>query len=302
MSAQDEQTAVPAQRSRTVVVSFLGAIVRPMGNWMPIGGTVDLLTQLGLDAPSVRTAVFRLKRRGWLESEVRGGVRGYALTETALAALKAGDEIVWHARQPADLSDGWCIVSFSVPESARTKRHQLRSHLSSLGFGNVASGVWIAPARMRPAAAQAIAELDLTQRCAIFVGDYAGGQSLGQLLSESWDLEEIDERYRDFIRRYHGEADALDSGGRLDPSRVFATYLGVIDHWRKLPYRDPGLPPQVLPAGWSAPAAGELFERLVAALGDRALAYAATQWPHPRQPARPTPGRPRGGSLTGGSA
>ena len=59
----------PPRVTRTVMVSFLGSIVRRMGNWMPIAGTVDLMAQLGLDAPSVRTAVFRLKQRGWLAAE-----------------------------------------------------------------------------------------------------------------------------------------------------------------------------------------------------------------------------------------
>lgn len=275
----DDEPAAPAQRSRTVVVSFLGAIVRPLGSWMPIGGTVDLVTQLGLDAPSVRTAVFRLTRRGWLESEVRDGIRGYALTPTAQAALSAGDEIVWHARQPADLGDGWCIVTFSVPESARTKRHQLRSHLTSLGFGNAGAGVWIAPARMRDAAVQAIGELGLTERCALFVGDYAGGQELTQLLSESWDLADIDARYREFIARHSSVRAALATGDGLEGAQAFVTYLGLIDEWRRLPFRDPGLPPEVLPADWSAPVAGQLFEQLVDLLGSRALAYAAGYWP-----------------------
>ena len=280
MSEHDDlQDGAAGHRSRTVVVSFLGAIVRPMGGWLPIGGTVDLVTQLGLDAPSVRTAVFRLTRRGWLVSDVRAGVRGYTLTDTALSALKAGDEVVWHARTPADLDDGWCIVSFSVPESARTKRHQLRSHLSSLGFGNVGTGVWIAPARMRPAATQAIAELDLTDRCAVFVGAYAGGQDLTHLLSQSWDLDELDARYRAFISRFAGVAQALEAGEHLVPARAFLTYLALIDEWRRLPYRDPGLPSEILPADWAAPVAGQLFEQLVEALGEPALTYAAGYWP-----------------------
>jgi phenylacetic acid degradation operon negative regulatory protein len=52
----------------------------------------------------------------------------------------------------------------------------------------------------------------------------------------------------------------------------------VIDQWRKLPFRDPGLPREILPADWSAPAAGALFEGLVAALEDPALAHAAKHW------------------------
>lgn len=265
-------------RSRTVLVTFLGAIVRPMGDWTPIAGTVDLMAQAGLDSSSVRTAVFRLKKRGWLEAETRSGRRGYALTPTALDALAAGDEVIWHARQPAVLTDGWCVVTFSLPETARTQRHHLRSHLTSLGFGNAGAGVWLAPARMRAAAERAIAELGLASYCAVFVGDYVAGQDLADLLHSSWDLAEIDGRYRAFLEEFQPVADRLHGEGLTDPRDVFVTYLGVVDHWRKLPFRDPGLPPELLAADWSAPAATALFEQLVGSLEGRALAHAASYW------------------------
>jgi phenylacetic acid degradation operon negative regulatory protein len=278
-TSAEEPSPARSRRSRTVVVSFLGAVVRRMGGWMPIAGTVELMTELGLDAPSVRTAVFRLKQRGWLTAEARGGARGYALTPLAAATLAAGDEIIWHARQPADLADGWCVINFSVPESARTKRHQLRGHLSHLGFGNVGTAMWIAPARMRAAAEQAVAELGLDKYAAIFVGDYVGGQDLTALLYSSWDLAGIDRAYRDFTARYAGVADTLGARAAIAPRQAFVTYLGVIDSWRKLPFRDPGLPRELLAADWSAPAAGALFERLVTVLEGRALAHAAARWP-----------------------
>lgn len=281
MGMSDTKGAQPttaARRSRTVLVSFLGAIVRKMGNWMPIAGTVELLAQTGLDAPSVRTAVFRLKKRGWLVSEARAGMRGYALTPAALESLAVGDEVIWHARQPADLSDGWCFVHFSVPESARSLRHQLTSHLTSLGFGNIGSAVWIAPARMLSAAQRAIAELGLTEQCAVFVGDYVAGQELTSMVRNGWDLDEIDLRYREFIEDYAEETQRLATAAVIDGKRAFDTYLSVIDHWRKLPFRDPGLPLEVLTEEWSGPAAVQLFERLVAVLEGRALAHAAGYW------------------------
>lgn len=277
----EEETAPAAQqsqRSRTTVVTFLGAVVRPLGDWMPIAGAVDLLTQVGLDAPSVRTAVHRLKRNGWLASETRAGVRGYALTSTALATLAAGDEVIWHARKPADPADGWCIVHFGVPESLRAKRHQLRAHLSHLGFGNVGTALWIAPARMREAAEQAVSELGLESYAAIFVGGYQGTQDLTELLYNSWDLAAIDQGYRDFIAAYGDHPGRLATDPPSGPD-AFATYLGLVGRWRKLPFRDPGLPLEVLAPGWSAPEATALFERLVADLEKPALAHASAHWP-----------------------
>lgn len=265
--------------SRTVVVTFLGAVVRRMGDWLPIGGTIDLLAALDLDGPTVRTAVFRLKKRGWLVADTRGGVRGYALTPLAAGALARGDEIIWHARQPAALADGWCIVNFSVPESMRSRRQQLRAHLTSLGFGNVGTATWIAPARMLPAVESAIAELDLVGHSAVFVGSHVAGQDLATLIRETWDLEGIDRRYREFVEEHADTAQVLDGRGGIEPAQAFATYLQVVDSWRRLPYRDPGLPRALLPRDWSGPSAAMLFERLVQGLEGRALAHAAARWP-----------------------
>lgn len=263
-------------RSRTTMVTFLGAVVRPLGGWMPIAAAVDLLAEVGLDAPSVRTAVFRLKRNGWLDSESRGGARGYALTDQANRTLAAGDEVIWHARKPADLDDGWCVVHFGVPESLRAKRHQLRAHLASLGFGNVGTALWIAPARMQGAAVKAIAELGLDDYAAIFVGGYHGPQDLTAVLYASWDLEAIDRGYREFIDAYRPQTKKL---ARLRDREAFAAYLVMVDRWRRLPFRDPGLPREVLAADWSAGEAVALFERLVSDLEKPALEHARAYWP-----------------------
>lgn len=269
MSRSEGDASAP--RTRTVVVTFLGSVVRSMGDWMPIGGTVDLLGELGLDPTSVRTAVFRLKKRDWLASEARDGVRGYALTRQALGSLAAGDEVIWHARRQAALDDGWCVVNFSVPETERAKRHQLRSHLAALGFGNVGTAMWLAPARMRVAAEQAIAELDLTSYAAVFEGAHVGGADLRTLVARSWDLDGIAAGYRDFLDRF-GDV------GASTPGEAFAAYVPLVDHWRKLPFRDPGLPHELLPADWPAGDALALFEGLVARLGPPALAHAAERW------------------------
>jgi phenylacetic acid degradation operon negative regulatory protein len=266
------------RRSRTTVVTFLGAVVRPLGDWMPIAGAIDLLAQVGLDAPSVRTAVHRLKRNGWLDSETRDGIRGYGLTSIARSTLAAGDEVIWHARKPADLADGWCIVHFGVPESMRAKRHQLRAHLSHLGFGNVGTALWIAPARMRDAAERAVTELGLESYAAIFVGGYHGTQNLTELLYSSWDLDAIDQSYRDFITANSALAARLDDASPSGQD-AFATYLGVVGQWRKLPFRDPGLPHDVLAPNWSAPTATALFEGLVDVLEKPALTHASAHWP-----------------------
>jgi len=132
---------------------------------------------------------------------------------------------------------------------------------------------------MRTSAERAIAELELTSFCAVFVGDYVAGQDLADLLRSSWDLDEIDRRYRAFVDTLQPTADRIGTDGPPRGSKAFTTYLGVVDQWRKLPFRDPGLPTELLAADWSGPTATSLFEHLVSSLEKPALKHAAKHWP-----------------------
>src|SRR6266568_8288 len=45
-------------------------------------------------------------------------------------------------------------------------------------------------------------------------------------------------------------------------ARAFVDYTSVLDRWRRFPYLDPGLPAELLPAGWEGRAAADLFFEL----------------------------------------
>lgn len=259
--------------SRTLLVTLLGAFARRTGDWMPIGGIVALLEQLGADESGVRTSVSRLKHRDWLAPEKRDGRSGYRLTPQAKEALSAGDRVIWHAREPADLGAGWCIASFSVPEKKRDRRYLLRSRLIALGFGNVGPGVWIAPARMRADALELIDRLGLRDHTTVFVGSHEGGQDLQHMVSTSWNVEEIHRRYAEFVATHLPDLDALVEEQDPPPREAFVRYMLALDDWRDLPLRDPGLPRELLPADWAGDAAGDLLEHIVARLDGPALAH-----------------------------
>jgi phenylacetic acid degradation operon negative regulatory protein len=46
-------------------------------------------------------------------------------------------------------------------------------------------------------------------------------------------------------------------------------YVHVLTEWRRLPYLDPGLPPELLPEKWPGARAAELFFDLRALLEER---------------------------------
>ena len=268
--------AMAALPSRTLLVTLLGAFARRTDDWMPISGIVALLAELGADESSVRTSVSRLKKRRWLEAEKRQGRSGYRLTDVAKDALAAGDRVIWHARQPANLEDGWCIASFSVPEKDRARRHLLRSRLAALGFGNVGQGVWIAPARMRKDALQLIDALELRDYTNVFTGRHEGGQDLTTMIQSSWDLDDIDARYRAFVaehtRDLEGFPQQIDHSA-VGPRDAFVRYMLAVDDWRMLPLRDPGLPRELLRSDWAGDEAVRLLESIVDGLDAAALSF-----------------------------
>jgi phenylacetic acid degradation operon negative regulatory protein len=61
---------------------------------------------------------------------------------------------------------------------------------------------------------------------------------------------------------------------RGDSGHAFADYVRVLTAWRRLPFLDPGLPPDLLPADWRGATAAELFGQIRARLAGPAAEYA----------------------------
>ena len=258
------------QAPRQLILSLYGLYAREEGNWLSVASLISLMADLGVDSPAVRSSVSRLKRRGVLEPAPRDGQAGYALSAGALAVLREGDRRIWsHPRATA--ADGWLVVVFSVPESMRERRHALRSHLGRLGFGTAAPGVWVAPATLYDETVRALDEVGLTAYTEFFRGDYLGAGDVAARMREWWDLDELTGLYADFCDAWRPVAG--DRSG-WPPARAFATYVPMLTSWRRLPYLDPGLPLEHLPAAWPGIEAGELFASLDARLREDARTHA----------------------------
>jgi phenylacetic acid degradation operon negative regulatory protein len=256
-----------APTPRSLIVSFFGAYGRELGGWIAVADLVTLLGRLGVDAPAVRSAVSRQKQRGFLQARQAGGVAGYSLSEEAEQILADGDRRIY-PHQAALLSDGWVLAVFSVPESERHRRHLLRSRLSRLGFGATAPGVWIAPSHLAEEARHTLERLELAPYVDLFHADYLAYADLRDSAARWWDLGAVQAGYAEFSAQFL----ATDTDP-ADDSEAFATYLRALDAWRRMPYRDPGLPPELLPEDWQGVQAAEIFAGLHERLRGRGLAY-----------------------------
>jgi phenylacetic acid degradation operon negative regulatory protein len=249
-----------ALQPRQLIVSLYGLYAREHGSWLSVAAVVRLMAALGIEEPAVRSSISRLKRRGLLDARRVDGVAGYALTEVAQEILADGDARIF-GRRRAEVSDGWLLVVFSVPESERDKRHQLRSLLTRLGFGTVAPGVWVAPGHLADEAAQALDRRGLAGFVELFRGASLALGEIRDTVTRWWDLDQLHARYAEFLDRQEPVRKRVAASGAA-PERAFADYVRLLTDWRQLPYADPGLPLDLLPADWNGARAADLFVEL----------------------------------------
>jgi len=269
-------TGAAEAQPRELIVTVFGLYARDEPNWLPVAAVVRLLAELGVDGQAVRSSISRLKRRGTLVGLRLDGVAGYALSGRMLAGMREGDRRIFD-RRPASLADGWVQVVFTVPEAERGKRHELRSRLARLGFGPVAPGVWLAPGPLADEVSAVLERHQLAGYVDLFRGQYlgyAGYPDLAERVRAWWDLDGLAAEYARFVRGYRPVLRRL-SGAPVEDGEAFAVYVRMLTAWRRLRYRDPGLPPEVLPARWHGDPAGRLFGELSALLREPAHRYAA---------------------------
>jgi phenylacetic acid degradation operon negative regulatory protein len=246
---------------RALIVTVYGLYAREHGGWLGVASLIRLLAEAGVDEPSVRSSISRLKRRGILVAERIDGVAGYALSAQARAILDEGDRRIFERRR-ATPDEGWVLAVFSVPETERDKRHQLRSRLSWLGFGTVSAGVWIAPAHLFGEARDALDRDGLAAYVDLFTAQYRAFADVRGQVPRWWDLDRLQALYQDFLADHGRLLTRYRRQRRIDDRQAFADYVRALTAWRRLPYSDPGLAPELLPRGWQGVRAAETFFEL----------------------------------------
>ncbi|HEY3750861.1 MAG TPA: PaaX family transcriptional regulator C-terminal domain-containing protein [Pseudonocardiaceae bacterium] len=261
MAISDDGERGRGHQPRALIVTVYGLYAREHGGWLGVASLIRLLAEAGVDEPSVRSSISRLKRRGILVAERIDGVAGYALSAQARAILDEGDRRIFERRR-ATPDEGWVLAVFSVPETERDKRHQLRSRLSWLGFGTVSAGVWIAPAHLFGEARDALDRDGLAAYVDLFTAQYRAFADVRGQVPRWWDLDRLQALYQDFLADHGRLLTRYRRQRRIDDRQAFADYVRALTAWRRLPYSDPGLAPELLPRGWQGVRAAETFFEL----------------------------------------
>jgi phenylacetic acid degradation operon negative regulatory protein len=102
----------------------------------------------------------------------------------------------------------------------------------------------------------------------VFHGPHEGEDSA--LAAKAWDLDRLGADYAAFVREWEPRVSAVDGSV---PAAAFAESQRLLHAWRRFLFRDPGLPPELLPAGWPGTAAAGFFDRHTARLAPAAEVF-----------------------------
>ncbi|MBB4968342.1 PaaX family transcriptional regulator [Saccharothrix violaceirubra] len=250
-------------RARSALFDVYGGHLRERGGAATIAALVRLLEPLDFAAPAVRTAVSRTVRQGWLEPVRLAEGPGYAMTPRAERRLDEAAARIYRTR-PSTWDGRWHVVVPDVPP-VREARDRLTSSLQLLGYGALGPVAWIAP-RPSPELADVLAAEEVAATS--FHGEHEGDPR--ELAAKAWDLEALGQDYALFVAEWEPLVSAVDGTA---PATAFAASQRFLHAWRKFLFRDPGLPRELLPAGWPGLAAAEFFDRHTARLAPAARRF-----------------------------
>jgi phenylacetic acid degradation operon negative regulatory protein len=276
-----EPQAGTGRQLQQLIVTICALHARGDHQSLAVAELIKLLATLDVDEAAARSALSRLKKRGVLLPARKGGNAAYRLDPQLDDVFEEGDERIFAPRR-AKPGDRWLLAAFSVPESQRNLRHQLRRVLAGRGFGTVAAGLWIAPEFVHAHLRRELEREGLLEFVEFFAADLLDDQ-IARRVAQWWDLEALAALYAGFTAAFEPVLERWGSNGEGggggasagDEARAFADDVLLLTAWRRLPYLDPGLPVEFLPEDWQGIAAERLFTTLHARLAGPAARYAA---------------------------
>lgn len=254
-------------QARSALFDLYGDHLRPRGGRAPVAALVKLLAPLGIAPPAVRTAVSRMVRQGWLDPIRLTSGPGYSITsraarrlDEAAARIYRTGKVTWDGR--------FDLLVLDAPPGRR-ERLRLAANLSFLGYGMLDEQTWVAT--------RAADDVDglLTEagiRYERFSAHHAAGTPGAMaLVRRAWDLTEIGRAYQTFVEEQRPLLATITS--RSGDEEAYAARFRLVHAWRTFLFKDPQLPPSLLPERWPGTSAAGFFDRHAARLRPAADRY-----------------------------
>lgn len=224
-----------------LALSILGAYLRKPGQMTWSGALVELLTDFGFSVEASRTALSRLVVRGMLERHREGRLVHYTVSPAGHDILAEGDRRFFTFGRSAPRGDAWTFVWHALPEDSRQDRSRFATRLRFLGFGPIQDATWVAVGDREPGVLRSAAAFQIEDYVTVFIGRISTGLDPAKMISTAWDLDRVEQRYRQFISEYR-LYDERASRDALTATEAFVIRTTMVHRYRTFPTIDPELP------------------------------------------------------------
>lgn len=273
-----EFSARPTIRAGSLIVSVFGDAILPRGGTVWIGSLIRALAEFGINERLVRTSVFRLSRDQWLEVDPIGRRSYYRLSATGAEKFAQATIRIYGDPHQSWTGD-WCLVLLADLEG--DLKEAVRKELGWLGFGAISANVLAHPT---PDIAEMEATLKRTgsdRQVVVMQGRTLGRKqddAMRALVHKSWNLNDIDARYADFVEQFQPVYRAARRIRRPDTHLAFQIRTLLIQEYRSILLRDPLLPAEMLPGKWHGTGAYQLCQNLYRLVYAPADAYMTSEF------------------------
>lgn len=209
-----------------------------------------MLSELNYD--SLKRALYRLKSQNLIEYVKEESITIPKVTKLGWERLKSTVP-KYQAERPWD--GKIYLITYDIPENRKGDREKLRQQIRKLGCGMLQASVWLTLYNPREILKELVAKENLEG--SIIVSAVGRDGNIGQtdlkdLTAEIYNLYELNERYQEFLEKYHSKKTAKNA-----PTQVALDYLAILKD-------DPQLPFELLPRDWQGDEAYTIFRRLTA--------------------------------------
>ncbi|MDF2629753.1 MAG: transcriptional regulatory protein repressor-type [Symbiobacteriaceae bacterium] len=242
-------------QARSLLFDLWGDYIQHVGGEVWTSTLARYAAEFGIHEPTLRQALSRMTRQGWLQVRKVHARSCYSLTDRGRRRMAEACRRVYDPTD--DPWDGqWRVLCYSMPESMRTIRDDLRKELTWTGLAPLTPGTWISPNPLEAAIDELVRRYEIERYVTTFRASHTGTERPQGLVARCWDLAGIQAGYDRFIAQWQP---LLGAGPGSDVA-CFVARIELVHDYRKFLFVDPGLPRELLPDRWRGHDARRLFQ------------------------------------------
>ncbi|HEY4554480.1 MAG TPA: phenylacetic acid degradation operon negative regulatory protein PaaX [Bacillaceae bacterium] len=261
--------------TRSMIFTIFGDYIRHYGNEIWMGSLISLMREFGHNEQSVRAAISRMYKQGWLKSRKKGNKSFYRLTERGVERMEEAGKRIFKLK-PEEWDGKWRMFLYSIPEGKRSIREDVKTELGWSGFAPMSTSCWITPNDLGKQVDYLIEKYEIAPFVHYFTAAYNGPGDNKRIVEQCWNLDEINGRYAQFLSAYEEKfklAKRRLENGTMANANCFVEKTMLVHEYRKFLFIDPGLPEGLLPDLWLGQEAAALFSSYYKLLAPYAAAF-----------------------------